>query len=64
MVFRVVCAWCGLQVGIKNCDIQGPVKEAVTHTICSDCRDKVLAAMETGRCNAGIEVSTDSEHNV
>ena len=53
MVFQVVCAWCGYLMGTKECEFQGKVEEAVTHTICPSCAAKVLASMDAALEKAG-----------
>ena len=36
-LIKVVCAWCGTDMGTKD----GKGQEGVSHGICSDCYDKV-----------------------
>ena len=42
MPIKIVCAWCGLDMGFK----QGDAPYPVSHSICPDCERKVRAEIE------------------
>lgn len=42
MKLQIVCSWCGLKIGEKDCDILDNDLPRITHSICDDCRTKVL----------------------
>ncbi len=42
---RKVCAWCGLEM--DPVEAGPPMAHAITHGICPDCRDRLLAEMGT-----------------
>ena len=46
MVYRIVCAWCQKEMGEKECPGSMVMKEAITHSICECCKDRVIAEIE------------------
>ncbi|BBO79717.1 hypothetical protein DSCO28_02830 [Desulfosarcina ovata subsp. sediminis] len=49
MVIRRVCAWCGRDMGTKECESDCPegVEDPITHTICPECKAKALAELNS-----------------
>jgi len=43
MFLKIVCAWCGRFLGIKDAGCPGIRKLPVTHGICCKCKEKLLA---------------------
>ena len=42
MKLIVVCSWCGLKIGEKDCDVLDTRLPRITHSICDECKTKVL----------------------
>ena len=42
---KVVCAWCGADMGEKDCS--GPDNGLVSHSICERCRIETMAELES-----------------
>ena len=42
MYLEVVCAWCGKHMGNKEVDATDESTLRITHSICSECKVKVL----------------------
>ena len=42
MKLKIVCSWCGVKIGEKDCDVLDDGLPNVTHSICDECRTKVL----------------------
>jgi predicted amidophosphoribosyltransferase len=53
MVFKRICAWCGRSLGSKDCQCSAakPGEEQITHTICSECHEKVVAEIQAVKIN-------------
>ena len=41
MYLKVICAWCGKFMGIKECEGSNEGRMPISHSICPDCRRKV-----------------------
>ena len=46
---KIVCAWCGKEMGEKN----GKGIEGISHSICRECLAKLLAKMESKNGTGG-----------
>jgi len=46
MVYQIVCAWCGKDMGKKEYDSSKIVDNLISHSICECCKVKVLAEIE------------------
>jgi hypothetical protein len=47
MKIKIVCAWCQRVLGSRECECQYPaIDPVVSHGICPECKEKVLASME------------------
>jgi len=47
MRFFVVCAWCGKSIGIKQAEEAESTEDAITHSICPECKEKALAEINS-----------------
>lgn len=41
MYLKVVCAWCGKFMGIKECEGSNEGHMLISHSMCPDCRRKL-----------------------
>lgn len=46
MIYRIVCAWCGKDMGVKDCPGSKEMKDPISHSICQACKAKVKAEIE------------------
>ena len=46
MIYRIVCAWCGKEMGVKECPGSNDKDGTITHSICEDCKTKAMAEIE------------------
>ena len=46
MRYKIVCAWCGKELGTKKADGSGNHKHNISHSICEDCKAKVMGELE------------------
>ena len=46
MICRVVCAWCGKEMGVKECPGSKMMKDPITHSICECCKAKTMKDIE------------------
>lgn len=46
MYLKVVCAWCGKFMGIKKCEESSEGRMLISHSICPDCKRKVMEEAE------------------
>ena len=42
MKLTIICSWCGVKIGEKDCDVLDESLPRITHSICSECHSKVL----------------------
>ena len=42
MKLTIICSWCGVKIGEKDCDFLDESLPRITHSICSECHSKVL----------------------
>ena len=42
MKLIIVCSWCCVKIGEKECDFLDESLPRITHSICDECRIKVL----------------------
>ena len=42
MKLTIICSWCGVKIGEKDCDTLDESLPRITHSICSECHSKVL----------------------
>ena len=40
-IIKVKCAWCGLDMGTKECDKNDKSNGKTSHSICDECLDKI-----------------------
>ncbi|WP_435550205.1 hypothetical protein [Desulfobacterium sp. N47] len=46
MIYRIVCAWCGKDIGEKEFPGSNNTDEIITHSICEGCKANTLAEIE------------------
>ncbi len=46
MIYRVVCAWCGKEMGVKEGPGSKDKNRAITHSICEFCKAKAIEEIE------------------
>jgi hypothetical protein len=46
MTYQVICAWCGKKIGIKQAEESESTEDAITHSICLECKQKALAEID------------------
>jgi len=46
MIFQIKCAWCGRDMGKKEYPDANDIHGTVSHSICEDCKAKVMADLE------------------
>ena len=46
MVYQIVCAWCGKDMGKKEYASSKIMDNPISHSICECCKSKVLAEIE------------------
>jgi hypothetical protein len=49
MIYRIVCAWCGKEMGVKECPGSKEMKDPITHSICEGCKAKVMAEIRQSK---------------
>ena len=42
MKLTIICSWCGVKIGEKDCEYLDHTLPRITHSICSECKTKVL----------------------
>ena len=42
MKLIIICSWCGVKIGEKDCDVLDESLPRITHSICQVCSAKVL----------------------
>ena len=42
MKLTIICSWCGVKIGEKDCDVLDESLPRITHSICQVCSAKVL----------------------
>jgi len=42
MKLIIICSWCGVKIGEKDCDVFDESLPRITHSICQVCSAKVL----------------------
>ena len=42
MKLTIICSWCGVKIGEKDCDFLDESLPRITHSICFECHSKVL----------------------
>ena len=42
MKLTIICSWCGVKIGEKDCDALDENLPRITHSICEECSRKVL----------------------
>jgi hypothetical protein len=42
MKLKIICSWCGVKIGEKDCDVLDDRLPNVTHSICDECKTEVL----------------------
>ena len=46
MYFKIICSWCQKFMGTKKCAGQIHAGLDITHSICQECKEKVLREMD------------------
>ena len=46
MTYKIICSWCGKDLGTKEADGNGRSKFNITHSICEDCKARVMDELE------------------
>jgi hypothetical protein len=46
MYLKIICSWCQKFMGTKKCKSLGLEGLDITHSICSECKEKVMREME------------------
>ena len=46
MYLKVICAWCGKFMGIKECEGSNEGRMLISHSICPNCKRKVMEEAE------------------
>ena len=52
MKLTIICSWCGLTIGEKDCECLDESLPRITHSICKACCTKVLKSVEESNDNA------------
>ena len=47
MTYHVICAWCGKRIGAKQESETESTEDAITHSICPECKEKALAEIDS-----------------
>ena len=42
MKLTIICSWCGVKIGEKECECLDESLSRITHSICSECHSKVI----------------------
>ena len=45
MILKIVCAWCGKELGEKEYFNQPEMARNITHSMCAECLEKEIAGM-------------------
>ncbi len=48
MCITIKCAWCGLSMGNKECEGQIDKAYRISHSICPECKEKVMREIDEG----------------
>jgi DNA-directed RNA polymerase subunit RPC12/RpoP len=46
MPLKIICAWCGKYLGEKEASDTNKSTHCITHSICPDCKEKVMLELE------------------
>ena len=46
MKLKIVCSWCSRSMGQKDCDSVPKGLKHITHSICPECKEKVMQEIE------------------
>ena len=46
MKLTIICSWCGVKIGEKDCDVLDENLPRITHSICQICSAKVFEDLE------------------
>jgi hypothetical protein len=49
MILKIVCAWCGKEMGEKEFVDQPEIEKNISHSICKDCLDREIAGIGRNR---------------
>jgi hypothetical protein len=60
MYLKIICSWCRKFMGTKKCD--GLIHEGldITHSICSECKEKVMREIDEDTLESRTTSKTDS----
>lgn len=56
MKFYVVCAWCGADLGVKECETGEETENNISHSICEPCKDRVINEESELTVNTSIPI--------
>jgi hypothetical protein len=46
MYLKIICSWCQKFMGTKKCAVLNHEGSDITHSICPECKEKVMREME------------------
>jgi hypothetical protein len=50
MKVEVVCAWCNRLIAVRETQAESDDRSIVSHSICPECRDRLLGNLEYAFC--------------